>query len=198
MEIYRNDQGEITCDRLDSDTSVSDLIQAVLRFCHAHVDCTTCIETCCSGLTVYPDHVFLKNLLSISHLTISDQDLADLPWRIMRFDKVTQKWFLPQNGDGSCKFLSQKGRCLLYETRPLVCRLHVCGTVEPVFKKIKDDIYFAYQSALGLEMARLQNGRRLQAVEDAEIANPVSLVDTYEVRVSDILDWSKVVLKNNK
>jgi len=69
--------------------------------------------------------------------------------------------------------------------------MHVCGTIEPVFKKMKNDIYSAYQNALGLEMERILNGGMLQAMKGPGTVNPLSLMDTYEVRVADILDWTR-------
>ncbi|WP_139796300.1 YkgJ family cysteine cluster protein [Sporomusa malonica] len=36
-----------------------------------------------------------------------------------------------QNADGKCKFLSRKGRCMIYEACPLVCRMHTCILLLP-------------------------------------------------------------------
>jgi Fe-S-cluster containining protein len=189
MIVFINSQGELTCSGLGISTSVSDMINAVLDFCEKHVDCAACRQTCCAGLTVYPDHIFLDRLLQLSRHSLSDQDLAALPTRLLRFDKDAGKWFLPQSDDGCCKFLSRTNRCTIYEARPLVCRLHICGKIESGFKQVKNNIYFAYQDALRLEMTRWLQPEPSSAANVWRTANPALSVASYNVPVAAIQSW---------
>lgn len=193
MYLYLNSRGEIDCGRLSADSTVSDMINAVLYFCQKHVNCGICTDTCCAGLLVYTDHVFLHNLLHVSKQGLDKQDLAEMPSRVMRFNAISQSWFLPPNEAGRCRFLSHSGRCLIYRIRPLVCRMHVCGRIEPGFKQIKDTIYSAYQSALRSEMTRILHGGRPLEDTDDGLANPVFRTETYDVTIRDILCWSQAM-----
>lgn len=192
MHVYLNSLGEIACEDLGQDVTVSDMSEAIVRFCQNHIDCTICAETCCAGLIVYPDHVFVKSLLHVSRQSLDESDEADLPLRVMRFDIGVQNWILTQNSKCRCKFLSQSGRCLVYQIRPLVCRMHVCGKIEPGFQEIKNIIYNAYKAALRLKMKRYLD-RSVHITEANSVSdNPVANKDTYDVPIADIIYWADV------
>lgn len=189
MNVFINNQGELTCSGLDANNTVTDLINAVMDFCKMHINCTDCTQTCCAGLTVYPDHVFLYRLLRLSRQSLSRQDLMDLPIRVMRYDPVAGRWFLLQRNNGRCLFLSQTNRCMIYEARPLVCRLHVCGNIESGLRKMKNALYFAYQDALHQEMAYRLPQKLRSAVSIRHTTNPVLGNLTYDTPLSVVWEW---------
>lgn len=191
MVVFINNQGELACSGLDTGATVNDLIHAVLQFCERHINCTGCPQTCCAGLTVYPDHVFLHRLLELSRHSLDRQDLDDLPGRLMGYDPAAGKWFLRQHSGGRCPFLSPAGRCMIYAARPLVCRLHVCGSIEPGFRELKFTLYAAYQDALCREMAHRLPPELRPSATAGHPDNPVAGKTDYDTPVFAISAWHR-------
>ncbi|MDF2569741.1 MAG: Fe-S-cluster oxidoreductase [Sporomusa sp.] len=190
MEVYVNEAGELGYEALNPQTTVTDLINALVQFCQIHIDCTICRSTCCSGFIVYADNIFIKNLSNTALRTMDERDSQNLPLRVLKMDR-TLKWTVPQNADGKCKFLSRKGRCLIYEARPLVCRMHTCLKCQPDFKETKDNIYYAYQEALKIEMKYLLSTGMSPATAEYSCANPLVGMKNYNAVICDIVKWSQ-------
>lgn len=190
MLVFRNGENEISCDGLTSTSSVGELADAVVAFCRSHIDCAACRETCCAGLAVYPDHVFLSRLLQLARPALSDPELAALPCRLLRFDPVAGKWLLPPKANGRCPFLSHSNRCTIYASRPLVCRLHICGDIVPAFRQLKDRIYLAYHDALRLKMLPYAGGQYTPTAAARQTLNPVLHDSGYNVSIRAICIWA--------
>ena len=56
--------------------------------------------------------------------------------RIIEYVK-THQINISKPKNGSCPFLSKEKRCLVYEARPLVCRLFKCSAPTPSYKDFK-------------------------------------------------------------
>lgn len=192
MEVYINKAGELTCQAPDPQATVANLIDAIVGFCQLHIDCTACSNTCCSGLIVYADHIFIKNLSNTARRSMDEHDSLELPLRILKMDH-TRKWTMLQNADGKCKFLSRKGRCMIYEARPLVCRMHTCLKCERSFKETKDSIYYAYQEALKIEMKNLLSKGIDQSTPDYNYTNPLLGMNNYNAVICDVVKWSQTM-----
>jgi Fe-S-cluster containining protein len=191
MKIYINREGEITCTPPDAQATVAELIGAVQEFCLVHIDCSCCRDTCCTGLAVFGDNVFIKQLLRMSREAVGDQYPASLILYTLHLDQGTRKWFVPQTAASGCRFLSRTGRCLIYQTRPLVCRLHTCGKIEANYVQLKRDLYYAYQAALQVEMTNLlaKTGIRQCRQDNSISSNPVISKDNYDSTIAEIITW---------
>jgi len=190
MEVYINEIGELTCEAPTPQSTVSDLIDATLRFCRTHIDCSLCSHTCCSGLIVYADNIFIKNLSNTKLVTIDKQDSFELILRVLKLDH-TAKWTLAQNSDGKCIFLSREYRCLIYEARPLVCRMHTCIKCQQSYIEMKNSLYYAYQQALKMEMQNLLSSVKSPPDPYPNCTNPAFGMKNYDTLISDILKWSE-------
>lgn len=191
MEIYLNQAGELTCSKPCPKSTVADLIDAVLRFCRQHIDCSGCSNTCCAGLTVYVDNVFIKNLSNTALRAMAEHESIDLISRVLKRDS-TMKWTLLKNTDRKCKFLSRIGKCLIYEARPLVCRLHTCLKCEPDFQKMKSSLYYAYQEAAKVEMQQLLSMKETSSTAYC-CTNPLVGMNSYEAIIADVVEWSQAM-----
>ncbi|MDU4959481.1 MAG: YkgJ family cysteine cluster protein [Sporomusaceae bacterium] len=187
MRLFFNSRGDIDCCGLTGDSSVTELAEACLDFCGRHIDCSRCRHSCCGGLAVYPDHIFFARLEQMTRPVLSQTEQDAFIRRLLRFDRDAGKWLLAPNSDGYCRFLLTNGRCAIYEARPLVCRLHICGGIAPAFRRAKERIYPAYQAALREVMAGRLPARQTAAVR---LGNPVRLDSGYTARIGAIWDWT--------
>lgn len=191
MEIFLNAAGEITCGTPGHESTVADLIMAMERFCLANIDCSLCTNTCCSGFIVYADNIFIRNVRALLSCE-GTSAAADLMFELLRRDPHSRKWYIPQKADGKCIFLAPDGKCLIYQARPLVCRLHVCRKHESGFRKLKDDIYYAYQQALKLETAAPANPATLGPGPENFLVG----MDSYEAKILDVVGWTQASQHN--
>lgn len=191
MKVYINDAGELTCEMPLAQSTVAELIAAVEHFCLASINCSICMSTCCAGFIVYADNVFIRNYASMTLQTMGELDTVDAVLRAISLDGKTMKWFVPQKADGKCHFLSYTGRCLIYNIRPLVCRMHVCRPNEPHYKLIKDLLYFAYQEALTYEMINLLSTTKSPEPEYWTRVNPLLGANTYDANILETVAWSQ-------
>lgn len=189
MEVYLNKAGELACSVPGAKSTVADLAEAVIRFCRQNIDCSCCRNTCCAGLTVYADNVFLKNLTNTELLTLDERDSMEFILRALKLDD-TRRWTLSKKADGECIFLSRTGKCVIYESRPLVCRLHTCLKCEPGFQDMKNSLYYAYQEALKEEMEDLPAVKKTSLSSRGSCANPVLGMTTYDALISEVVSWS--------
>lgn len=177
MEIYLTAAGEVACTPPGPADTVAGLVAAVLGFAAGRIDCAACRDTCCAGLPVYADNVFAARLAALALPAHGGPDAA-LVRRLLVFDPATGRWRLPHTV-GRCRFLAAGGRCLIYDIRPLVCRLHLCIPSDPAFRCLKDRLYHAYQNALVAELAGAPSA-----------GNPVAGAAGYDVPIGLVLAWS--------
>lgn len=190
MEVYLNQEGELACSMPDAGASVADLIKTVEQFCRENINCSHCADTCCAGYIVYADNIFLRNLERLLCESNPNDDITGLLFRSLRFEQGNRKWFVPQGKDGKCQYLSRQGRCLVYEARPLVCRLHVCRQAEEGYRELKDDLYYAYHEALRIEMIGLLTGREAAIPEYWVSPNPLLGMEDYSTDINQVRDWA--------
>ncbi|EGO63932.1 YkgJ family cysteine cluster protein [Acetonema longum] len=191
MEVYINDGGELTCAMPLPQSTVAELAEAVGRFCLKAVDCSVCTHTCCAGFIVYGDNVFIRSLAAMIGQTMGKVDAGAVVLKAIALDFKTMNWFVRQTNGGTCQFLSPAGRCLIYNIRPLVCRMHVCRPSEPRYKLMKDYLYFAYQAALQYEMSRLLSAANLPQPHHWIKDNPLINMETYDAAIPEIIAWSQ-------
>ncbi|MEG6584239.1 YkgJ family cysteine cluster protein [Dendrosporobacter sp. 1207_IL3150] len=194
MKIIIDPLGSLDCITPYQHSTVADLINAMAEFCQDHIDCSACKNTCCSGLTIYADNIFIEKLSLAASKTIMQKDLNDLPLHILKLDS-TMRWVLLPHTSGVCKFLSSRGKCLIYNSRPLVCRIHTCLKCTPNFTTLKDSLYFAYQEALKVEMQNLLAEKNNKPSDYWVSSNPLVGLKDYDTKISTILNWVECLNK---
>ncbi len=185
MEIYLTAGGEVACRPPGPAATVADLLAAMERFGRGAVDCAGCTHTCCAGLMVFADSVFVRSLCTLARPALGGPAADDLPRRVLRLDPGSRRWLLRPDAAGRCRFLAADGRCLIYGARPLVCRLHLCLPSEAGFARLKDDLYFAYRHALACEMAGLDGNA------PAAAANPLIGATAYDTVIGVAAAWAR-------
>ena len=175
MIVYLDTNGELTCGPVSETDTVADLAVAVEEFCRLRLDCGNCLNTCCAGLIVHADSVFVN---SLDRLVRQADGEYWLP-RTLGRDERTGKWFLPPKEDGCCRYLSARGRCLIYRFRPLVCRLHTCFPAAEEYGRLKEDIYFVYQEVLKERMTGKPTG-----------VHPLPAMNDYRTGLRVIREWA--------
>jgi Fe-S-cluster containining protein len=185
MEMYLTTAGEVACRPPGPAATVADLLAAMELFGRGAVDCTGCTHTCCAGLMVFADNVFVRSLCSLARPAVGGQAADDLPRRVLRLDPGSRRWLLRPDKAGRCRFLAADGRCLIYGVRPLVCRLHLCLPSEAGFARLKDNLYFAYRHALACELAGLERHA------PAAAANPLIGATAYDAVIGLVAAWTR-------
>ncbi len=185
MEVYLTAAGEVAVRPSAPEATVAGLLAAMAVFGRGAVDCAGCAHTCCAGLPVFADNVFVRSLCALARPAVGGREAGELPRRVLRLDPLSHRWLLRPDGAGRCRFLAADGRCLIYGVRPLVCRLHLCLPSEAAFARLKDDLYFAYRHALACELAGLDG----QA--PAAAANPLIGATAYDAVIGDVAAWAR-------
>lgn len=185
MEIYLTPAGKVACRPPAPEATVVELLAAMERFGRGAIDCTGCAHTCCAGLMVFADNVFVRSLCALARPTVGGQAADDLPRRVLRLDPGSRRWLLRPDRAGHCRFLAADGRCLIYGARPLVCRLHLCLPIEAGLARLKDSLYFAYRHALACELAGLGGH------EPAAAANPLIGATAYDAVIGLVTAWAQ-------
>jgi Fe-S-cluster containining protein len=90
--------------------------------------CDTCIGSCCYMPVeiMIPDLIRLE-ILDEFHLELSLKDQIKTALKnpsIKRYTPSTEKFTLTRKPNGGCYYLSDNGRCTVYEKRPNTCRNH--------------------------------------------------------------------------
>lgn len=190
MELYCNKYGEIACPPPPPTATVADLADAAARFCARHIDCPACTGTCCAGFIVYADNVFASNLAQALLPAALAEAKPNLPLRVLRLDRQTGKWYVPPRPDGKCIFLTRQSRCAIYAHRPLVCRMHICRKSGAAYSAMKENLYFAYQEALGAQMRALAANSDITPPDYWAYTNPLTGMTSYDACIAAILQWS--------
>ncbi|MDR7867103.1 MAG: YkgJ family cysteine cluster protein [Sporomusaceae bacterium] len=185
MEIYLTAAGEVACRPPAPEGTVAGLLAAMERFGRGAVDCTDCAHTCCAGLPVFADNVFVRSLCALARPAVGGQEGDELARRVLRLDPLSRRWLLRPDGAGRCRLLAADGRCLIYRVRPLVCRLHLCLPSEAGFARLKDDLYFAYRHALACELAGPDG------FAPAAAANPLIGATDYDAVIGLVAAWAR-------
>lgn len=185
MEIYLTAAGEVACRPPAPEDTVADLLAAMERFGRGAVDCAGCAHTCCAGLPVFADNVFVRSLCALARPAVGGQTADELPRRVLVLDHGSRRWLLRPDRAGRCRFLAADGRCLIYGVRPLVCRLHLCLPGEAGFVRLKDNLYFAYRHALAYELAGPDG------YAPAAAANPLIGATAYDAVIGGVAAWAQ-------
>jgi Fe-S-cluster containining protein len=185
MEVYLTPAGEVTCGPPAAADTVADLLAAMAAFGGGAVDCAGCRQTCCAGLPVFADNVFVRSLCALAGPAVGAAAAASLPRHFLWLDAGTGRWLLRPDRAGRCRFLAADGRCLIYGVRPLVCRLHLCLPSEAGFAGLKAKLYFAYRHALACELAG-PDGRA-----PAAAGNPLIGATAYDAVIGAVTAWTQ-------
>lgn len=185
MEIYLTAAGEVAVRPPVPEGTVAELSAAMEAFGRGAVDCAGCAHTCCAGLPVFADNVFVRSLCAVARPAVGEREADALPRRVLRLDPRSRRWLLRPDGAGRCRFLATDGRCLIYGVRPLVCRLHLCLPSEAAFARLKESLYFAYRHALACELASLDSNAPPAA------ANPLIGAASYDAVIGDVARWTR-------
>jgi Fe-S-cluster containining protein len=90
--------------------------------------CETCVGSCC----YMPVEVMIPDLLNLKiledfHIELSDKEILKVALKhpaIKRYTPSTGKFTLNRKPNGACFYLTEKGKCSVYEQRPNTCRNH--------------------------------------------------------------------------
>jgi Fe-S-cluster containining protein len=90
--------------------------------------CESCIGTCCyMPVELMIDDLIRLDILDIFHTEFSLKEQIKIALKapgIKRYTPSSEKFTLTQKPSGACFYLTEQGKCSVYEKRPNTCRNH--------------------------------------------------------------------------
>ena len=125
MQLFFNQLSQIDYKPEDLSSSLNDLLQAIDEFIEKHpLACNQCQTGCCrKPWAVEVDNVSVNrqsNAIGCSKSAYIDQYLVLDENRYFDFDQFVMKKQTPH-----CPWVSPDNRCIIYSSRPLICRVSV-------------------------------------------------------------------------
>jgi Fe-S-cluster containining protein len=188
MRLFTDSKGKLNYDKITSDSTVQELLDAIDVFLSDHtLSCDKCGESCCKkSWAVEVDNVFVNRLCKrdndeIGHF-IQDK-LVKTKNHFKEFDQYIFKKEL------NCCYVTESNLCTIYRQRPLICRLYVCCSKSHRYNVIRELTGAAYLKALVLEEKMRKNNFTNRTVRKYR-RNPAVSAETYDIPLAGFINYA--------
>ena len=189
MDLTINTEGRVDYDQISESTTVQDLLDAVDFFLRDNpLPCAACGDSCCKNpWSVEVDNVSVRRLCRGDERRTTEFIRDKLVRKTNRIHEIEQ--FVLKK-DGACLFVTEANLCLVYEHRPLICRLYLCNPKSYRYNVLRQIIGSTFLSALVLE-AGLREPKPSRLTKRGRRENPAVYAGDYTVLLADILDYAQ-------
>lgn len=166
----------------DSIQSICDTLQSFLD--ENPLNCDSCRNSCCRLFPIRPDNVFIKKTFPRTKIQ-----------NVLAFkDRQYTMPFIEDSQGLLCEY-NCSGKCSIYQTRPVICRLYTCLPVTEKWSSLLDIIAQSYKNALEYEImeqtVKSIGNRGVMLDLPEERSNPALYADDYAVQIGEILNWAQ-------
>ena len=187
MLVFLNSEDKVDYDKIDENTTVKDLLAAVDVFLSENpLPCDNCEESCCKkAWSVEMDNVCVNRLSGGSpeaqrafvkeHLVKKKNYYRDMDQYVLNKEK-------------NCTYITDSNKCLIYQDRPIICRLYLCSAKSLRYGTLRELVGTTYLKALVLEY-RMNSKMLSEKTISKYKRNPVLLSREYDVTLHKIIKY---------
>lgn len=189
MILFPDSEGKLNYSKITSESTVQDLLDAIDLFLSSQpLSCNKCRESCCKkSWAVEMDNVCVNRLCHRDEDAISSfirGKLVKTKNHFLEFDQ-----YIFKKGQNCC-YVTDGNLCMIYEQRPLICRLYVCSAKSRRYNMIRELTGAAFLKAFILE-EKMRRNKFTKRTVNRYRRNPAFLAEDYHIRLADILNYAQ-------
>lgn len=200
MEIYLNNEHKVDYKGITENTSVQDLINAVIEYANTREkQCANCKATCCKQgpyWQINVDNVCVKKNAGFKEDNIE---------RFINNKLVTnQNHMYILKKIKSCRFLNGFNKCSIYDKKPICCTLYLCDKLSEEYNLLRNLTGYSFEAALVYEeliKMELKAGISMESINkyfEKELQNPAYGAKDYDIPLIKVLNWDKICINKNE
>jgi hypothetical protein len=189
LRIFLDKDGKVNYDRINENTTVKELLEAVDIFLGGYpLPCDRCEESCCKkAWSVEMDNVCVNRLCKGN----AESSLKFVEERLLKKKNYYRDFYqLVLKKDKDCSFVSEDNRCSIYEERPVICRLYVCCDRSFRYNVLRELVGSTYLKALVLEHRMRSKNFTERTIKNYR-RNPVLFAADYDASLEKIIQYAE-------
>jgi Fe-S-cluster containining protein len=189
MKLLLNTEGKVDYDKIDINTTVKDVLEAVDTFLRDNpLSCGGCEESCCKkAWSVEMDNVCVNRLSNWKEKAAVDFVKNKLVKKKNYYRDFNQ---FVLDKKTRCNFITESNLCTIYEDRPIICRLYICTPKSYRYNVVRELIGSTYLKALVLEDKIRNNNFTARTINNYK-RNPAVFAKDYDIPLKAIFDYSE-------
>jgi|GEM_PF-2985315 len=189
MKVLFDDEGKVNYDKLNKNTTVKGVLDAVDVFLNNNpLDCNGCEESCCKkSWSVEMDNICVNKLTNWNDEAALDFVQEKLIKKTNYYRDFDQ-YVLNKKKD--CNFITETNLCTIYEDRPVICRLYICSPRSYRYNVIRELIGSTYLKALVYE-DEIRNNNLTSETTSMYKRNPAVFAKEYNILLEEIFDYAE-------
>lgn len=189
MKLLLDTEGKINYDKINKNTTVKDVLEAVDIFLNNHpLNCNDCEESCCKkSWSVEMDNVCVNRLSNWKDEAAIDF-VQDKLVKKKNYYRDFDQFVL--NKEKDCNFITETNLCTIYEERPIICRLYICSARSYRYNVIRELIGSSYLKALVYE-DKIRNNNFEDEIINKYKRNPAVFAKDYNILLEEIFDYAE-------
>jgi Fe-S-cluster containining protein len=189
MKLLFDVEGKINYDRINKDTTVREVLDAIDVFLNANpLPCSSCEESCCKkSWSVEMDNVCVNRLCNWNDeaaVSFVQKELVNKKNYYREFDQYVL------NKKIHCSFITESNLCSIYDKRPIICRLYICSLKSYRYNVLREVIGSTYLKALVLE-DRMRNNNFTKRTINKYKRNPAVFAKDYDLPLEAIFNYAE-------
>ncbi|SFC49731.1 YkgJ family cysteine cluster protein [Clostridium uliginosum] len=189
MKLLFDVEGKVNYDKINKNTTVKDVLDAVDIFLNNNpLDCNECEESCCKkSWSVEMDNVCVNKLSNWNDevaLEFVQKNLVKKKNYYRDFDQYVL------NKKIDCNFITETNLCTIYGDRPIICRLYICSPKSYRYNVIRELIGSTYLKAL-IHEDKMRNNNLTKKTINKYKRNSAVFAKDYNILLEEIFDYAE-------
>jgi Fe-S-cluster containining protein len=189
MKIFVDKDGKVNYDKVCKDETVKDVLQAMDEFLNNNpLPCDKCEESCCKkSWSVEMDNVCVNGICNWNNKTA----LEYVRNRLVKKKNYYREFFqFVLDKEKNCTYIDESNRCIIYEKRPIICRLYICSDKSFRYNMLRELIGSTYLRALVLENRINSNNFTERTIKKYK-KNPAVFAEDYDILLEEIFKYAR-------